>query len=261
MKILLRSFNGASYVWMTVKYDNGFFTVNGESVNNCNIISIMNDNRKNYIQCSCCGKIFKKGSDKFKIHKENAIKPETCFDCPSLAIENASVNKRSFAINTDGSAIEKLERSVRLLCSRYGIWSHVDLNSEEALCRCKKRQCANATEMEIVDFFTQYPGAFDDIITVDKLLDKGYHIVLTGRKNTEFEIICEDDYTIGVCINRLGIITRFYIWYECEYYEVFYSKKYNELYEENCDYVPWYVDDMDDNTREAIKKHIRKLYR
>lgn len=260
MKILLREYKGAPYVWVTAKYNNDHFTIDGDYTHPCNIISVMNDNRKNYIKCSCCGKTFKRGSRKFQIHKENAIKPQTCLGCPSLKSKNEHILSRKYTINEDGTANETIERSVELRCSRYGFWSDVDLNSDEALCSCKKRQCATATEVEIEDFFTRYPGAFDEIITSDKLLDMGCMFTLKPNRGTEVSFVSEYEYSISAYVNKLGIIDHFYVWYEDEDYHVWYSKKYDELYWDCGEYIPWDFDDMDDGMREEIKAHIAKLY-
>ena len=261
MKILLREYNGIPYVWMTAKYDEDHFIINGERVEETRIVSIMNDNRKNYIRCSCCGKVFKKGSHKFQIHKENASSPQTCLNCPALKGENERVVASKYTMDEDGNARQILERSVRLVCGRYGYWSHSDINSDEAIECCRKRQCANATEMEITDFFTEYPGAFDEIITSDNLLDIGCHFTLKPNGGREVNFVSEEDYAISAYANRYGIIDRFYIWYEGEDYSVWYSKKYHELYWDCGNYEVFYLEEMDESTREEIKNHIAKLYR
>lgn len=261
MKILLREYNRAPYVWVTAKYNENQFVVNGEKISQCRIVSVINDNRKNYIQCSCCGQTFKRGSRKFQIHKENASKPQTCFDCPYLKTENERIMASKYTMDENGNATQILERSVRLVCGRYGYWEHPLINSEDAVCYCKKRQCADATEMEITDFFTEYPGAFDDIITVDKLLDMNIPITLKNNRSTEWEFALEDDYTIGVSVNRLGIVDHFFVWFEQECYYVYYSKKYNEIYWDCGQYTPFYLEEMDNSTREEIKEEIAKLYR
>ena len=261
MKILLREYNRAPYVWVTAKYNENQFVVNGERIHNCRIVSVINDNRKNYIQCSCCGQTFKRGSRKFQIHKENAKKSQTCLNCPSLKTENERIIASKYTMDENGNATQILERSVRLVCGRYGYWEHPLINSEDAVCYCKKRQCENATEVEIVDFFTEYPGAFDDIITVDKLLDMNIPITLKSNRGTEWEFAVEDEYTIGVYVNRLGIVDHFFVWFNEECYIVYYSKKYNEIYWDCGTYMPFYLEEMDDTTREEIKEEIAKLYR
>ena len=114
MKILLRMYDDAEYVWKTAKYRNGHFYVNGNLCGESNIVSVINDNRKKYIQCSSCGKIFRKNDPKFEIHKQNAENPSTCLDCPHLYINTGRTTKQKFVINPDGSQVEKIEREVFL---------------------------------------------------------------------------------------------------------------------------------------------------
>lgn len=261
MKILLREYQNTPYVWVTAKYNENNFIVDGNKINPCGIVSVINDNRKNYIKCSCCGQTFKKGSSKFQIHKENANKPHTCLTCPYLMTNNERIIASKYTMDENGNATQILERSVRLVCSRYGYWENPRIDSEDAVSYCQKRQCANATEIEIEDFFTQYPGAFDEIITIDKLLDIGYNITLRPNRGRECDIIIEDDYTIGAYINRIGIVDYFYIWFEEECYYVYYSKKYNEIYWDCGTYAPFYLEEMDDHTRDLIKADIAALYR
>ena len=259
MKILLREHGNKVYTWETAKYDNGLFYVDGIKVRESYIISIENDNRKNYIQCSCCGKVFRKGDVRFQIHKENAIKPDTCFNCPSLCTDVEYVTKQKYQINPEGGFIEKLEREVELRCNRSGLWTYDDIMSDAAINRCKKRQCGDAYAKEIMDFFTKYPKAFDDIITIDALLDNGYDVGIGGS----YDFNVEDEYTIGVLINKLGIVDYFYVWYDGSRYWFNYSKKYDELFwdEGNNRYSVFNLYDMTTEIRNEIKNKIAKLYR
>lgn len=259
MKILLREFYGSQYLWKTAKYNNGKFYVEGEDVKETNIVSIINDNRKNYIECSCCGQVFRRGDRRFQTHKENAIKPETCFDCPHVYIDDQIITKRKLEVNPNGDFIEKLERDVKLFC--YKAIGYTSITSDRAICDCKKRQCADAMENEIKDFFIKNPGVFDDIITIDGLLDNGYNVTVPDRGVNQYDIIVEDEYTIGVIINNIGIIDRFYVWYDGDKYVVYYSKRYNELLTEiGRKYSIWNRNGLTTEMRNEIKGKIAKLY-
>lgn len=261
MKILLRDYYGEKYAWKTAKYNEHKFYVEGESVKETNVVSIINDNRKNYIECSCCGQVFRRGDRRFETHKANAIKPETCFDCPHLCTENEMVTKTSFTIGYDGCFVRKIEEEVYLTCSRSGIWSYNGIMSREAINNCKKRQCADAEEINIVDFFTENPSVFDDIITIDSLLDNGYDVIMNERNGLQTDIIWEEDYTIGVVINHLGIVDRFHVWFNCDKYPVYYSKRYNELFTEcRGAYAVWNPIGLNKEMRNEIKAYIAKLY-
>lgn len=261
MKILLREYGMERYVWKTAKYNKGNFLVDGCVMRKSSIVSIMNDNRKNYIQCSCCGQVFRKGDKRFQRHKENAIKPETCFGCAALCTHEMYESKHRIVCNPDGTYSEKIERAVDLRCDSSSFWSSPSINSEEAIRRCKKRQCGSATEVEIEDFFTKYPGAFDDIITIDSILDEGYDVGILNNGEA-YDIVCEDDYTLGVYINRIGIVTYFYIWIDGDRYWFQYSKKYDELFTDHGEhgYVIFDIYEVSTELREEIKKLIRKFY-
>ena len=262
MKILLREHNGKPYEWVSAKYNRGHFTVDGHEENWSNVVSVVNDNRKHYSQCSCCGHVFRKGDPRFAEHKANAVKPNTCFDCPTLSVDDEWPIKSQYFVRPDGTIGEKIERDVTLKCSKGSSWYYPNICSKEVIEACRKRQCADATEIEISDFFTEYPGVFDDIITVDRLLDDGHNVVLReGGRETCFEFVSTDDYTIGAVINGIGIIDRFFVWWAGDKYTVYYSRKYDELVTtsrgEYCKWVKLY---MTEETRNEIKNEIKKLY-
>lgn len=262
MKILLRNFGGNQYVWKTAKYHNDHFYVNGEQVNETSIVSIVNDNRKNYVQCSSCGEVFKKGSAKFHEHRANAIKPETCFNCCHMTIDYMNSLHRTFKRDEDGGYIQKSEDLVILRCANSGSWHDYDIESVEAINNCKKRQCANATEMEIEDFFTRYPGVFDDILTMDVLLDSGCNIPNIMGYGDSYDIESCDNYILGAYINRLGIVDMFYAWYNGDKYWMYYSKKYDMLFKARRNkYVPIEPWDIPTGVLNEIKNKIAKFYR
>lgn len=260
MKILLRDYCGMPYVWMKAKYNNGNFCVNGEVVYESNIVSIINDNRKKYIQCSCCRQVFRRGDHRFEIHKRDAERPEICFNCPHLCINTTNHVKERLIANPDGSFTRKFEDEVTLLCTKD--WLNYDITSNGAIRNCIKRQCETATEMEINDFFTQYTGAFDDIITVDTLLDQGHDVVLNRTSSVlYYDLIDVPEYCIVAIINKIGIIDAFVVYHKGDSYTVFYSKKYDKLFYGNNEYSVFCPPNMTDETVSEIKEHIAKLYR
>ena len=263
MKILLRNSDEGQYVWKTAKYDFGKFYVNGDEQHQGNVVSIVNDNRKKYVKCSSCGKVFRRGDYRFEEHKANAIKPETCFGCSHLCTEDRFTINRKFVMNMDGTFTEIMENSVRLQCDRSGLWSYYDIDNERVISKCQKRQCGNATEMEISDFFTQYPGVFDDIITIDGLLDAGYNVGINSRGDSSYDIEWGLYYTLCAIINTIGIVDRFNVWFDGDKYTVYYSKKYKELFTEDskCNYIKWDPIEMSEEVITEIKNNIKKLYR
>jgi hypothetical protein len=262
MKILLSKDNGNVYVWKTAKYNEGRFLVDGNPISEDRIISIINDNRSNYSKCSCCGQIFKKGDDRFEEHKRNAASPTTCFGCRHLVVEDYDQLDRKIEIDANGEFVVSTKKLAELKCGESGYWSYDSINSSAAKGKCKKRQCADAELVEIEDFFTKYPGAFNDIITIDALLDDGYDINYVGGEEREIEIVSEHNYAIYVIINKQGIVDSFYVWVPGESWTVRYSKKYDKLFwVKGSGNVEWNPDEADEDIKRKMHKIIAKLYR
>lgn len=261
MQILLRTYGDEQYVWMQSKYDEGRFVVNGEEINETNIVSIINDNRKNYVQCPCCGKVFRRGSHKFEDHARDAASPKVCFNCPYVCASNVQTTKSEYIINTDGTYSKKIEQNVQLECSRGYLRSYPRIDSITAIANCKLRQCEDATEKEIEDIFTLCPGVFDDIITVDKILDIGY-VGIPERLYQHTLYKLNTTYDITAYVNSLSIVDQFIIDVDDWSSSVWYSKKYDEIFM-NVEgrYAPWTSCGLTTQQREEIKEIFANLYR
>ena len=260
MQILLRDFNDRQYEWFTASYNENGFVVDDVRIYEYNIVSVMNDNRKNYVKCSSCGKIVSKNEKKFDNHKRNASSCETCFNCPSMRTRDELIRKIKYTLNKDGEATRQVESSVKLVCCRSFYDTTYPINSPEAVARCKKRQCANAKGIEISDIFTQMPGVFDDIITIDKILDNGYARI--NYMDYEYsEYVLNDEFDIQARVNSLNIVDRFVVEYEGYYYNLWYSKKYDEFFttDDHDKYCVWKSTYCQED-QEAIKAAIRKYY-
>ena len=260
MKILMRWYCGDAYVWVTAKYDGNGFVVEGEKIDECDIVSIINDNRKNYVKCSSCGKIFPKNGKKFAKHKAESSTITPCLKCNKRRVSERTSPDVRFIPNTNGTFTEKSERIVDLMCHA-GLWTDYKCDSTEAIRLCKFRQCGSARAKEIEDTFTKYPGLFDDIITVDKILDNGdMHINWSDSCITEYQL--DEEVGLSAHVNNLGIVDRFYIDNPKGCYYVWYSKRYDEFFW--CEYVGysiWRPDRMDDADVHKIKETIRNLYK
>lgn len=260
MKILLREYQDQTYVWWTAKYDGTQFIVNGRTVSEDRIVSIINDNRKNYVKCSSCGKIFPKNGKKFAKHQELSSTIEPCRTCRKLRTIELTSPKKKFVINDDGTYTVKTETVVNLSCSR--IWADYPCNSTDAIANCKLRQCGSAKGMEITDIFTEFPGLFDHIITVDKILDYGYtRINWSDMYTTEY--VLDEDASLLAHVNSLGIVDRFLVntYDYCGY--VYYSKKYDEFFGLNNanKYELWYPTDLNYEDQDRVKELIRNIYK
>ena len=153
-----------------------------------------------------------------------------------------------------------VKNSVKLSCKNS--WDYYDINSQGARDVCRWKQCATSEMEAIEDVFTKYPCVFDDMITVDKVLDNGF------TKREKYDIRNEVYYklkarnNITAVVNKLNIVDKFVIDYRSRQYNVMYSKKYNKLFTMSngkyivCDSI-WCIPDT---TFENIKAKIASLY-
>ena len=260
MKILLRNYKSESYIWKDATYKtNTFFVDDDIPIRYSNIVSIIDDNRPKQVKCSACGEIFEKGSKEWKKH----IRPNTdnskCWTCSHLRETrnyNTPLNKKytkmengNYKVVTTGECI--------LECGN----SYPRKKLNEALSTCYYNQCMNAKANEHKDFFQTYPGAFDDIITVDKVLEFGYKKRIYDGTYTVYELKARN--TIKVYVNKLGIVNYIVIFYNRESRKIYYSKKYNKIFVENArdeyseaNFSGW----IPQNSFELILKKIAALY-
>lgn len=238
MKVLLRRFDNEQYVLKRATYNNGKFIVDGDVVRLSNIVSVINDNRHNYLQCSSCGEVFKKDrTDKFEKHREMAGTPKPCLKCPYFHRQPTDKRVSKTTINSDGTYVEKVHITGIATCKYFNSWSSYSVMSDFVLHECNKRKCRFAELVEIEDIFTKYPGVFDDIITVDALIDAGYHVKM--RHDLEQDVYLMEDFYASV--NEIGVVDKFvincgwdsdiYLYYSSKY-DMFFDSKYRE-YKDN----------------------------
>ena len=258
MKVLLRE-NGQPFQWVEATWDGDFHFQNGNHIKESNIVSIEEDNRKNLIRCSVCGQVFKKNSKAFNNHQHASSTSESCLTCPNLHQEKVNNMKCNFTLQEDGTYVRTTKDQVVLKCHQSWRYSY-DINSEEARQNCAYRRCANATAKPIEDFFTKNPGAFDDLITIDRILESGAKYENTYAGKEYYKLKTKNK--IEAIINSLNIVEKFRIYYKVDYWDVVYSKKYNKLY--FCGtykYEEWQKPwEMSTESYEYIKKKIAELY-
>ena len=113
----------------------------------------------------------------------------------------------------------------------------------------------------IQDIFTECPGIFDDIITIDCILDTNFEDRTLHRNGTTYKLKGRDN--IVAVVNKIGIVDHFNIIRYSHCWDVVYSKKYNEFYKIwNGLYIKWNPDDEDmpHGTLQRIIDRIAKLY-
>lgn len=261
MKALLRHYDCQYYVWKTVKFDGGWFKVDNTRLCEQDLVSIVNDNRKNYVECSCCGGVFSKGTDKFEVHKQESESIAPCLGCEHLGVYDRVVYKRKFEMDQDGGFKEKTEGAVVLKCNNCGRWNRPLITSDSAKQNCRRRQCGNAHAIEIKDTFTEYPGLFDEIITSDRIDEVGYKEKMDWGNSVTYTLNGRNK--IEANVNIYGIVDSFTVYYEDDYWAVYYSKKYDKFFTVNGlgKYIEFNPSYMSEKTRKYIESKIVALYK
>lgn len=262
MKVLLRNYNGEQYVWKKAEVKNAtkFALEDGGTANQTEIVSISRDNRKKFVRCSACGEIIKNTPEAIKEHTDRASTSATCFGCPYLREGGSKQLSAKYTLQEDGSYIVNTKKSTKLSCKIS--YRYYDINSPEAREYCRFKQCATAEMKAIEDVFTKYPGAFDDMITVDKVLDNGFteRREYTSRSAVYYKLKARNNIT--AVVNKLNIVDYFVIDYRSHQISIMYSKKYDKLFTTDSGVYKelksiWF---MPDTTLANIKAKIASLY-
>ena len=259
MDVLMRTLDKEPYVWTKAKFVNGKIIVNNKEVYESDIVSIRNDVRKRYVKCSACGKYFKKGSKKIEQHKEPCTDSHLCFGCNYLRQRVKEHKLQKYELLENGNYISKSKSEVFLYCAKN--YSYPSINKQEARDSCIYNKCQNATIVDTSGFFITHPGAFDDIITIDKILECGYKQVWETCYDKRTTYLLKAKNRIEAIVNKLNIVEGFHVYYRTREWTVFYSKKYNELYtQSNSTYVRWNPHGISLDVVNRIKEKIAKLY-
>lgn len=260
MKILLRKFDGKEYVWEDAEYKKDRFYVGGTPVYETGIVSIIDDERDQYVKCSNCGKIFKKDSPEIEKHKNKYKDINTCFSCIYKRHYNNVILNTNYECISDGVFKYTKEEKVDVVCnSQYRYNGQPCIGTEEAQNQCIHKKCADATYDAFTDFFIENPGAFDDIITIDKIITAGYRDVIDGAIETHY--LMRGKNKIYAVVNSMSIVDHFRIEYYSDCWDIVYSKKLNKLFSIGyTNYTEWEPSRVPASTREYIKNKIAQLY-
>lgn len=257
MKILLRRWRGEDYIWRTAKYDNSGFKVDDLNVDYTNIVSVANDNRKNYVRCAACGAVIKNNSSEIEKHKSRHLTSDACLTCSWLRKDQGNVLSTKYIKQSDGSYVEKVKREVVLRCN--ADWLVRNIDDSETRDRCLFKICAQANMEPITDIFTRMPGLFDNMATVNTIVKIGYDAKESYEANMykHYRLnIKLDDYAVYAVVNILGIIDHFLLIDGWDETKVYYSKKFDKLFRiTNGEYAEFEV-----YFENELKAEIRKLY-
>lgn len=224
-RVLLRK----DYRWHNACWDEkkNRLTVAGSSVSQANIVSIENDPRVKYLVCKMCGSVIKNTKKAIEEHVQLGTSSKACLTCKSLRLKDEQDLKESFHKNEDGTYTQTRKAVCKLVCDfSYGCPS---IDSDKARNVCRYRKCGAETIEPVEKFFAKYPGAFDDMATVDAL-DMGKWTVNCRYNDDTVELKRSGRYNIFVRTTSLGIVDRFVCHYRSDTYEIVYSKKYDKLF-------------------------------
>ena len=226
MKILVRD-NQNYLKWHDVIYKDGKFMTedDGRSFYAQTIYAVKDDNRNKTVICSGCGKEVRNTAAAMKAHRNMINKPNKCFECSYLKHTNETIISQKYVLNEDGTYNESTRRTVNLTCGQS--WRYKDINSEEARENCKYKRCENATFRCIEDFWTKYPGAFDEFITIDRIIDTGYKSMYKHSDEIRFDL--KGRANLSACVNNQGVCYKFILSYRKRSYQRRYSKKYAKV--------------------------------
>ncbi len=256
MEVLFREYHGKSLVWKEATYQNSNWIVDERNHCETEIIAVRNDNRGEYVTCKNCGQTFRNGSQELHDHTHKEWTPAMCMDCKSLKVFARSTLEQNLNQDVDGQWIRDTRESVDLLC-RNNNYSFPRIESPAARQYCKHTGCNEDNITEIEDFFIKYPGAFDDMITVDRLLE------MKCKRDGENKYKVRSKKGIYAFVNSHNIVSQFHVSARRYSWVFVYSKKYDKLfefygmsYEEFTGHYALSVDEY-----HYIKEKIAELYR
>jgi hypothetical protein len=121
------------------------------------------------------------------------------------------------------------------------------------------KACVDAQFAPFEDIFIKYPGIFDHIATVDRVIETGYKHRGQNGQYTYYRLTGRNQ--VNAMVNRLGIVDHFIINYREETYKIFYSKRYNELFMSDGEtYIVPTEYYMPKSTIDYIKRKIAAIY-
>lgn len=226
MEVLLRE----NYKWTPVRFNVESGTIcleSGASIAPTAIVSVRDDDRKNYVVCKHCAEIILNTPEALREHYNKCEDSKACFTCRYRCDSVQSMVSKNYEINADGTYNRVITESVNIRCNR-GTMRGPDINSADARRNCKYAECRAMGVEPINDIFISHPGAFDTIITVDALDPKRWH--LEGMDRGFYMYKAKTRYRLYAAVNKMGIVDHFVYRYNSYTYRAVYSAKYSNTF-------------------------------
>ena len=226
MEVLLRS----DYKWEPAHFNVEAGTIcleNGNAIAQTYIVSIRDDERRNYVVCKNCGQIILNTPETLEEHYNQCNDSRACFTCRFRRDSVIDLVSKNYELNADGTYNRIVTDSVNLSCGM-GTFNGPDINSENARRNCQYAQCRAKGVKDIEDVFISHPGVFDDITTVDALdvkrwtfekIERGFYLHKAKTR-----------YRLYAAVNQMGIIDHFVYKYNAYTHKFVYSAKYDKIF-------------------------------
>ena len=264
MQVLLRKCDNKYYVWKNAVYeDDTYYIVDSSGdkyeVKQRDIVATKDDPRVGYVVCQHCGELIKNDPESIEAHYAAKEAEKNCIKCIYLhASKDRQVLDATSKKNDDGTYTVTQTFVAGLYC-KVGYWQK-PIESQEADKDCVYYKCRRSGVGIIDDTFVKYPGVFEKFITSDVLLNKKFEYV--QYKNGYFEYDCKCRGTLRACVNEMGVVDHFRLYYRYNEYDLYYSEKYDRLfvviYGRYREIIP---SGIPDKKMEQIKEKIAALYK
>lgn len=230
MEILLRKHNDQYYVWKKAEYIHGTYYVIEDAVSvsvpQAMIVAVKKDDNSDYVMCKNCGAIIKNDKESIEDHYAEEEAKRNCAKCGNVRFRNRKVSELSWEHNADGSYSVTEHSTSNIVCSIGYLDEPIDSNAAKN--RCMYNRCRQSGVGPVDDVLLAKPGLFDTFVTVDTLIAKKFDKVEYHDNHFEYDL--KSRGTLQACVNELGIVDHFRLYYRYRAYNIFYSKKYNEMF-------------------------------
>ena len=262
MKVLWRN----DWKWHNATYDirNHEWKFQAETngvikIKECNIISVKDDDRSSYVICRNCGAYVENTPEAIAKHSQLGKSAESCLTCSRLRTYNEGNEEKQYVRNNDGSYNIISNVKANLRCGYY-YGNYVDIESKAARTGCTYAKCGSAGFDKYQDIFTQYPGAFDTILTVDALEQGKWN--LEWHDNTANWFKVAGAVNLYAVVNHNGFIDHFVYKWRSTHFQFMYSAKYEVIvWYNHREYGMNAPTQITETTLKRITKRIKELYK
>lgn len=235
MRVLLRYYNGKSFVWKEATYKGEDFWIRDDEQENeyrvysTDIVAVDGDEYAGYVVCNNCGALIKNTPEEIAKHYAEMEKCIDCASCDCLTFSNKKITERTIVSDDDGYHVTESF----VADPKCGVISYSPRSTDYAIGQriCKYMACRKHGVRQSNNVFIRYPGVFDTVITADVLTANKFKY--DGNKGNYFVYDMRSRGTIKACVNELGIVEYFIVSSNGNKIRFYYSEKYDKMFYEN----------------------------